>query len=159
MTLSVWRVDKAKRASTVKTGEGARIVGGRWNSPGLPVIYCSEHLSLAVLEVIVHAPDPDQRRAERVRFRISFDDSAVETILPNLLPADFGPRTDVFKTRALGDEWLRNRRSPVLQVPSVIVPTEWNFLLNPLHPEFPPITWAAPEKIDLDERLWNLGKA
>ena len=153
----IWRVDKAKHAETAKTGEGARMTGGRWTSPGYPAIYCAEHLSLAILEVLVHAPDPSQRSVRRVRFRIRLDRRLIERVTNSRFPADFSPRTPYAITRAIGDYWLQHARTPALSVPSASVPTERNYILNPQHSQFGRLSWDVPEPITLDDRLWTVG--
>jgi RES domain-containing protein len=154
--VKAWRIEKKKRIATAATGEGARIAGGRWNSVGFPVVYASEHLSLAVLEILVHAPSPNQRMVARARSEIAIADGQVEVILPRLLPAGFGPATAYAETQAIGDEWLRTKRSVALRVPSAIVPSESNVLLNPAHPDFAKIVWSSFETINLDARLWQV---
>ena len=158
MTETIWRVEKAKHAAAAKTGEGARIAGGRWTSPGHPAIYCAEHLSLAILEVLVHVPDPRQRSVARVRFRIRVDRKLVERVTDRSLPGDFSPGTPYAVTRAIGDAWLRRPHKSVLSVPSAIVPTERNYLLNPRHPRFADLSWDPFEPIALDDRLWMVGR-
>jgi len=157
VTQTFWRVEKAKYAGVAKTGEGARLAGGRWTSPGQRTIYCAEHLSLAILEVLVHAPDPTQRSG-RIRFHIRCDRRLVERLANSPLPPDFSPRTPYAVTRTLGDEWLQRGRAPVLSVPSAIVPTENNYLLNPDHPAFGHLSWDPYEAITLDDRLWTVGQ-
>jgi RES domain-containing protein len=151
---TIWRIDKARYAQTATSGDGAKATGGRWTSPGHPAIYCAEHLSLAILEVVVHAPHPSTRTVARVRFRIHLERAAVEHIDRRRLPADFSPRTPYATTREIGDKWLVDARSPALSVPSAIVSTECNYILNPLHPEFERVSWDAPKPIALDDRLW-----
>jgi RES domain-containing protein len=158
VTDTVWRIERARHAAAAKTGEGARMTGGRWTSPGLPAIYCAEHLSLAILEVLVHAPLPSQRSTTRVRFRIRLDRALVERVADAQIPPDFSPRTPYEATRPIGDEWLARAGSPALSVPSAIVPTERNYLLNPRHPRFARLRWDAPARIVLDDRLWMIGK-
>jgi RES domain-containing protein len=157
LTDTIWRIEKAKRVAMVKSGEGARIAGGRWNSAGRPVIYCAEHLSLAILEVLVHAPDPSQRLVARVRFRLRVAAALVERVPDARLPAAFSPRTPYAATQRIGDEWLKAGRTPALAVPSAIVPSERNYMLNPLHVDFSRIAWDPPERIALDNRLWMTG--
>jgi RES domain-containing protein len=154
VTDSAWRIEKARHAPNTRAGVGARLVGGRWTSPGRPAIYCAGHLSLAILEVIVHAPDPATRSAARVRFRIQFDRKLVERVPDGAVPADFSPRTPYAITRRIGDEWLRHGHAPVLSVPSAIVPLEPNYLLNPEHPKFEDLFWDGGDAITLDDRLW-----
>ena len=157
MTDVIWRIDKTKRATTAKTGDGARIAGGRWTSPGYPAIYCAEHLSLAILEVLVHAPEPSQRSVPRVCFRIRLDRALVERLPEKQIPAGFSPRTPYAVTRAVGDAWLRASRRPALSLPSAIVPTESNYILNPMHPDFDRIPWGPNQPIVVDDRFWMVG--
>jgi RES domain-containing protein len=131
--------------------------GGRWTSRGRSAIYCAEHLSLALLEVLVHISDPDERSALRVRYRLQLDDSLVEPLPEGAVPDDFSPRTPYGITQPLGDDWLERADTPALSVPSAIVPMERNYLLNPLHPRFRAIAWDSGEPIVLDERLWVAG--
>lgn len=152
--MKAWRIEKQKRAGSAKSGEGARIAGGRWNSPGLPIVYASEHLSLAVLEILVHAPDITQRQVARAVASITIPDDLTEVVLLKLLPQGFGPATPLSVTQAIGDEWLKSNRSLMLLVPSAIVTTEHNVLLNPLHPDFGRGAWSSFEPIQLDPRLW-----
>ena len=154
MTDVIWRIEKTKRAGDAKSGDGARIVGGRWTSPGYPAIYCAEHLSLAILEVLVHAPEPGQRSVPRLRFRIRLDRALVERVPEKKIPADFSPRTPHNVTRPVGDAGLQASRRPALYVPSAIVPTEHNYILNPTHADFHRIFWSEPAPIALDDRLW-----
>lgn len=154
--MNAWRIDKARRTATAKTGEGARIAGGRWNSAGLPVVYTSEHLSLAVLEILVHAPNSAARQVARGRSAIVIPDQLLEVVHRKMVPKDFGPLTPLGVTQAIGDDWLQSNRSAALVVPSAIIPLEHNILLNPLHPDFARITWSKFEVIHLDARLWTV---
>ena len=149
-----WRVEKKKWLAAAKTGEGARSAGGRWNSHGLSLIYASAHLSLAVLEILVHAPLPSQRLAPRARARISIPDTLFEEVMLRSLPAEFGPDLPYAVTQAIGDRWIREQHSAALVVPSAIVPAEHNILLNPEHPDFSKCGWGRFEDIQLDPRLW-----
>lgn len=157
MTPVLWRVEKAKYAGSARSGEGARLVGGRWTSPGHPAIYCAGHLSLAILEVLVHAPGPRQRLVPRVRIRIQVPRALVARVRPERLPPDFSPRTPYADTQPIGDEWLDRARRPILSAPSAIVPVERTYVLNPRHPDFERLLWSAAEPVALDERLWMTG--
>src|SRR5215469_7191612 len=127
-----WRIVKARHAATAFSGEGAAISGGRWNSPGIKVVYASLTQSLAVLENLVHISPPV--RFEYVRFRVEFDDSLAEKIAVTALPADWRSEPPPPSTQKVGDDWVRAGRSVILAVPSAIIPSEFNFLLNPSHP-------------------------
>jgi RES domain-containing protein len=132
---------------------GALLYGGRWNSVGQTVIYAAESYAGAMLEVLVHANLAVPPKNHRV-VRISIPDAVkVETVTPSSLP---GWNSEVLATtRAFGDRWLREMRTVILRVPSVVtVGRENNILFNPLHPQFASIQAAAPEQIHWDIRLF-----
>jgi RES domain-containing protein len=131
----VWRLALGRHREV--DGEGARLYGGRWNSPGIPVVYTATHVSLALLEQLVHV-SPERLPAALRAFAIELpDDASVETAAPSLSPSD----TEA--CRRYGDAWAVARRSAALIVPSVLVPAtldpggigtdERNVVLNPRH--------------------------
>jgi RES domain-containing protein len=123
----------SRRVHPPLDGEGARLYGGRWNSPGVAVVYAASHLSLAVLELLVHA-DPDTLPADLVSYAIDVpDDLPAERVEAGALPADWREVPDHPACRELGDAWARSARVPLLAVPSAVVPEETNWLLNPRH--------------------------
>jgi RES domain-containing protein len=134
-------------------GEGARRAGGRWNSRGVRVLYMSENRSLAVLEILVHLsgtlPDKYLLGAADIP-----DDLVIETVADQDLPDKWSTLTppEQIVTRRLGDGWAEGQRSAVLSVPSVIV-GERNYVLNPVHRDFPRIEFAEPEPFRFDLRL------
>ena len=146
-----WRIVKAKHAATAFSGDGAAKTGGRWNSRGVPVVYASTTKSLAALETLVHLNLPVPFKY--VVIRLQFDDALVEKILLNRLPADWRVEPPPPSTKAIGDAWVRERRSAVLALPSVLVPGELNYLLNPAHPAFKKISIGKPERFAFDPRL------
>ena len=140
-----WRI--CRRPFADLSGEGARILGGRWNSPGLAVVYASETAALAVLEVRVHLDlDWSLLPADYVLMTIDLDEAPIERI-------DAFPRNTV----AFGDAWLASGRSTVLSVPSAIVPESRNLLLNPAHPSAKRLSVAATRPFAFDDRLWRAG--
>jgi RES domain-containing protein len=146
-----WRIVKKRYAASAFDGEGGREHGGRWNSPGRPAVYTAGHVSLAILEIVVHA---DLRLASRYTvIPVVFDESLVETLPVSRLPAGWRAYPAPSVVVALGDEWLRSVRTPVLKVPSAVVPSEANYILNPIHPRFRDIRIGAPEGLDVDPRL------
>lgn len=151
MKVRAFRVVKKRWAKAAFDGEGARLQGGRWNSPGRPAVYCAGHVSLAILEVVVHA---DLALAPHyVVIPVDFDEALVEDLDPGRLPASWRRHPAPAAVVALGDEWLGECRSVILRVPSVVVPTEPNFILNPLHPAFREIEIGKPEVLKVDARL------
>jgi RES domain-containing protein len=149
----VWRIVKAKHAATAFSGDGAAKTGGRWNSRGVRVIYASSTKSLAALETLVHLNPP--LPFNYIAFRLQFDAALVENIPLNRLPADWRVEPPPPSTKAIGDAWLREVRSAVLALPSVVVPGELNYLLNPAHPAFKKISIGKPERFVFDPRLLN----
>src|SRR5689334_18330839 len=130
-----WRIVKEKHAKGAFSGEGARVFGGRWNSAGLPVVYCSEHLSLAALETLVHIM-PIMLRDKFRAYRIAFDESLVTTITEKKLPKGWDAQPPTMASKQVGDDWIQAGRSAVLALPSALVRLERTFLLNPDHREF-----------------------
>ena len=149
--LTAWRIVKAKHAATAFSGKGAADNGGRWNSPGVAVVYASLTQSLAVLESLVHLNPPV--RFKFVAFRLQFDDALVEKFPLKKLPADWQVEPPPPSTQQIGDAWVRAARSAILMLPSTIIPSEPNFLLNPAHPNFKKISIGKPEPFAFDPRL------
>jgi RES domain-containing protein len=146
-----WRIVKERHAVTAFSGEGAARSGGRWNPRGVAVVYVSSTRSLAALESLVHLNPPVLFRY--VAIRVQFEEILVETLAPRDLPLDWRLQPPSPSTRSLGQAWVREARTAVLAVPSVIIPGELNFLLNPAHPEFAKIRTGAPEPFAFDTRL------
>jgi len=152
VTLEAWRIVKARYAGGAFSGEGARLYGGRWNSPGVPVVYTAQHQSLAVLEVLVGLEDASVL-PRFVLFRIEFDERLVETLADADLPRDWRANPPPRATQRLGDAWAAEARSAVLNVPSAVVPAERVYLLNPRHPDFGAIAIEGPYPYAFDPRL------
>ncbi len=152
------RLSKTRYIDTAFDGMGAKYNGGRWNSLGVAVVYCSESLSLATLEVLVHLEDIETIVDLYSSVPVEFDESLVE-MLPNaLLPVDWDNPMISPNTQAYGNRWLTENRSAVLSVPSVIIPQERNYLINPAHPDFSKIRIhrEQTQRFKIDERLLKL---
>lgn len=151
-TLTAWRVYKRKLARTAFTGIGARLYGGRWNSPGTAVIYLAQSQALAALEMLVHLEAADALRHYQV-CAVTFPETLVQRVDPATLPTTWRRDPPPRKLQRLGDAWVAAAGSAILQVPSAVVPAESNFLLNPAHPDFPRVTIARPQPFRFDRRL------
>ena len=147
-----WRVVSQKYAASAFDGEGARRSGGRFNSPGTPVVYASDTLALAVLEVVVHLPTYRALR-ERIAFRLDIPDELIATLTEHDLPGDWRSTPPSRSTQTLGDAWVTRADSAVLQLPSVLLPHHTNLILNPAHPDVSQIAIGSPEPIPVDPRL------
>lgn len=150
-----WRLVKARHRATAFSGEGARIVGGRWNLPGTAVVYASDSLALAALETFVHlgAAATDIRF---VAFRILIPDAvAIETPDARSLPRRWRSEPPLAVTMEFGSRWVSAGHTACLRLPSVIIPREANLVLNPAHADFRRITIEPAEPFTFDPRLWK----
>lgn len=147
-----WRIVKEKHARSAFSGEGARIFEGRWNSAGVRVVYCSQSLALAALEILVHT-QPVMIRDKFHAFRVTWDESLMMTMELKRLPKGWNAQPPGLISRKIGDEWVKSERSVVLALPSVIVPLERTYLLNPKHPDFGKIKIRDETGFTLDSRL------
>jgi len=151
---SAWRIVRASRAQAAFTGEGAWRYGGRWNSPGVHVVYVSEHQSTAAFEVFANRV-PFILEEKYKAFHLEWPDSLTELFPVKELPPNWRVCPPPRETKDIGDRWLRERRSAVLALPSAISPADTNFLLNPEHRDFKRIRIAPPVDYDFDPRLLN----
>lgn len=150
--ITSWRIATAEYAATAFDGEGARLYGGRWNSPAVSVVYTASSAALAALELLVRIKRREPLR-KYMLFACSFDEALVERVEREKLPAGWRGHPAPAALPALGDRWIREARTAVLEVPSAIIETESNYLLNPAHPRFTQIAVADPIAFALDVRL------
>jgi RES domain-containing protein len=152
MTVTAWRIVQAMHQEDAFSGEGARLYGGRWNSKGTPVIYTSGSIALAALELLVNLPSPKLLEAF-VRIPVNFPPEFIKMISPSELPKDWRDHPISPSTREMGDQWIRENSSVVLQIPSVVIPEEFNYLLNPTHPNFTKVQIGQALGYQFDSRL------
>ena len=150
---TAYRIVKARHAGTAFSGEGARIAGGRWNLPGDAVVYASASLALAAIETFVHLGD-DALHIRFVHFRIEMPDAVAVQRCRRPPPGWRAEPLDEASMR-YGSTWRRRARTAVLEVPSAIVPSEKNYLLNPRQPEFRRIRIGRPLPFVFDPRMWK----
>jgi RES domain-containing protein len=150
--MRVWRLCRAAHADTAFSGDGARRYGGRSNSRGAPMVYCSSSLALAAIELFVHL-EPVQAPDDLVAIVATLPEGEPARIITTgELPHDWWSDPEI--TRALGDAWIRSGSSLALKVPSVPIRTEWNVLVNPLHPRMREMKVDAPEPFVFDARMF-----
>jgi RES domain-containing protein len=149
--LAVFRIVTQRRAADAFSGEGARLYGGRWNPKGVPVVYTASTRSLAMLEMLVQ-DQPLRARYVIMPARIPFN-VRIERIATAALPGDWSTPGRVDEMRAMGAQWVTRAKTAVLCVPSAVVPSECNYLLNPAHADFARISRAAAETLTTDQRL------
>lgn len=146
-----WRIVKEKHAATAFDGEGAWLYGGRWNSPGTRIVYTSSTQALAALENLVHLNPPVTFRY--VAIPIEFEETLAERFAAAGLPAEWTEEPPSPSTKQIGDQWVKEARSAVLELPSAIIQAESNYLLNPAHPDFNKVTIGKPVPFAFDPRL------
>ncbi len=139
-----------------ETGEGARLHGGRWNSPGRAVIYACETMTGAMLEKLVHTNGRMPKHQVGVTYEAPNALKAI-AVEPEAVP-DWST-ADMIASRAAGDAWLAAGESAILRVPSVVFSVERNVLLNPGHEDFAKIKVVSVEPVRWDDRLFEEPRA
>lgn len=147
-----WRLVKARYADSAFSGEGARLYGGRFNSVGTVMVYTAGSLALAQLEILVNLPT-EKLLQTYAAFRLRFDAALVETLSLDELPDSWRRNPVPQSVKNTGDRWIEAARSVVLQVPSAVVPSESNYLINPNHPGFKRVEITGPIDPLIDPRL------
>lgn len=148
----VYRISRQKFANDLN-GTGARLNGGRWNSPGNAILYTSSYRSLALLEILVHTTNgfvPDDLRLITIEMP---DNTSFQEIKHREIKEELGKRGVNAQFNGIGDKWIQSRQSLVLKVPSIILPEEFNYLINPLHKDFSKVRIESITVFDFDKRL------
>jgi RES domain-containing protein len=149
----VYRISNTAYSNDI-SGTGAKLMGGRWNSKGIPILYTSEHISLAVLEMLVNTQFKD--------YAIALDMLSIQ--LPanivineiNLKKLKKGWIEDYGYTAFIGDEFIKDKQNLLLKVPSAVITDECNYLINPLHTDFKKIKILETRSFKTDERLFTI---
>ena len=132
------------------SGDGASRYGGRWNSSGLKVLYTSQSISLTILESLVHLRS-DLIPASQHLLRIEVPDKdIIEISTVKIKP---GWEREYEYTQWIGDQFITQNQGLLLRVPSVIVPEEFNLLINPINKEFKKVKLLRSDLLRLDKRL------
>lgn len=155
MAITAVRIVKATHVASAFDGEGARVEGGRWNSPGTPVVYTSQSAALAALEMLVHL-GRGSILAAYVLIPCRFDDALVSCLDRSRLPKHWRSYPAPPELQMIGDEWVKSGTSAVLEVPSAVIETDSNYLLNPRHTDFHAIRAMDPQPFAFDLRLLKL---
>jgi RES domain-containing protein len=152
--LTLHRLTLAKYAGTALSGIGGLHAAGRWHRAGHPVVYASESTALAVLEVLAGTRDRTVLRdASYVRLTVDVPAEGIVRLSGAELPPDWQAWPHGESAQELGSRWLASRASLGLSVPSTLIPTERNVLLNPLHPDWGRVEASGPEAFVFDARL------
>lgn len=153
MSVTAWRIVKQKKPPRKAfDGEGARLYGGRWNSPGTAMVYTAGSQALAALEMLVHLDNADLM-GKYVFFEVTMEDALIRELAEADLPRNWRFDPAPTKLRRMGDAWVDSAVSVALCVPSVVIPAERNFLLNPKHPDFVKVKIGKPLPFRYDAPL------
>lgn len=147
-----FRIVKERHVLTAFSGDGARVYGGRWNRPGVPMVYAAQTRALAALEALAHFAGAE-RRIAFVTFEIEVPDPLVMRLAPEDLPAGWRSEEPPASTQDLGSEWQLRGDSVALRMPSALIPQEYCLLLNPEHPATRKVMVRYPEAFRFDGRL------
>ena len=148
-----WRIYRHAFAAGAATGEGARLYGGRWNSPGISVVYAATSLALAAVETFVNL-DPNLLPNDLESIEGEIPD---EPEIPRVDETTLPPKWYVTRTeplRKIGDRWTSQGKSVALLVPSAAIRGEWNILLNPGHPDYRKMKFKKPVPFEFDPRMF-----
>jgi RES domain-containing protein len=148
--IKAFRICKTKYAKSAFDGEGAFRYGGRWNSRGSRVVYASSSLSLAVLEMLVQLGEEELLEAYSY-FELEFDRRLVAKL--GRLPRNWQGSPAPVSAQKIGDAWVKAGDYAILLVPSAVIPTESNYLINSAHKDFIKIRIGKPRKFAFDKRL------
>ena len=151
--MRVYRLTASRYADAAFSGEGARRVGGRWTPVGYPVVHTSNSIALAVLETLVHV-DASVMPVHRVIAVDVPESIPVTTITVADLPNDWRRTPPPSRLRELGKAWLDAGEVALMRVPSVIVPEEPNYLINPRHADFSRLAIHPPAPFEIDRRFF-----
>ncbi len=151
--MTVFRIAKSKLRAGDLSGTGAFKVGGRWNNPGVFALYTSENQALAMLELLVHIEE-SELPPDLYIITLEIDERApILELRDDKLPADWRlPDNIVLKNT--GARLLNNKQYIGFRVRSAVMPDEYNFVLNPLYPDFNKLVRITRvDRLEVDQRL------
>ena len=154
-----WRIIQESQRIEAFTGEGSRLYGGRWNHKGTPVIYLGGSLALASLEVFVHISSNMPFNQKYLSFSAIIPENVdIKKLELKSLPPNWREFPAPHATKDIGTHWTERGETVLLQVPSVLIPEEVNYILNPSHADFRKIIFSDPKPFYFDSRMWKPGK-
>ncbi|UZO81737.1 RES family NAD+ phosphorylase [Aquimarina sp. ERC-38] len=151
----VYRIERTKYLETALTGIGAASSGGfRWNSKNTFMVYTSESRALSLLEVTMHLDTSEDLPSDRNYLTIEIPDTvSIAEIKLEDLPENWDAKPPGLGTKFIGDDFILYKKAAVLKVPSCIVPSEYNYLINPNHSESGNIKILETQALQFDQRL------
>jgi RES domain-containing protein len=151
--MELYRITQQEFAEDL-SGNGARLFGGRWNSEGFFALYTSSSRSLALLETLAHTPAKMLEVKVYHLITLAVPDNLVtqKVAVRNLQDGWDAPDTRPF-TKKIGDAFLTEKKYLMMQVPSVMMPEEMNYVINPMHTDMKQVKLVNKRRIDFDKRV------
>jgi RES domain-containing protein len=153
--IRVYRILRKPYSKLPFDGEGAYRFGGRWSSPGTGIAYAAEHLSLAMIEYFVHIEIRRPPRDLVVATADIPDGVSRRALTSERLPKNWRRVPAPPNLATIGDSFASERTTAILIVPSALVPSEFNWLINPLHADFAKIRIQAVQPFEYDARFFD----
>lgn len=150
--MRVFRISAARWIRDL-SGEGARLYGGRWNRKGTPALYTAGNRALAAVEYLVHMDFPRVPKDTAIAALELPEGCAVEAVGIEALPPDWPTYPGPIELQDIGTRWLKGGASLALRVPSAVVRGEFNYVLNPVHPDMARVRLLDVEDFLYDPRL------
>jgi RES domain-containing protein len=153
--MKVFRIEREKYLQTTLQGKGAALAEGfRWNSLNTHLVYSADSRSLATLEIFVHLDLREDLPNDRFYVEIDIpDDIEILQLDVAQLPVNWDAKPPALETQYIGDDFVSQKSAAVLKVPSSIVSSEFNYLINPNHPDSARITVISTQKLAFDKRM------
>jgi RES domain-containing protein len=153
--MKVYRIEREKYLDTTLQGVGAALTEGyRWNSLNTYLVYTAESRALATLEVSVHLDFLEDLPTDRFYVEIEIpDDIEILELSIDQLPENWDSKPPILETQFIGDDFVSQKNAAVLKVPSAIVPPEYNYLINPNHPDSVKIEVISLQRLQFDNRF------
>lgn len=152
--MKVYRITRNRYEKSVLSGEGGRKVASRWNYKGDAVTYTSVTRALSLLEMLVHMDMEDIRKMDLVICEINIPDSVkIQNIPSKSLPEGWNKTPFAQGSQVYWKSFIQKKKSAVLRVPSIIIPEEWNYLIDPTHPDAKKIKVSSCSPLTLDSRF------
>lgn len=135
------------------SGNGAKMYGGRWNNKGVPVLYTSSTRALAALEILVHISTNNVQPIDFSILSIFLPENSIDEIPITALKTEIDKNGLNSNFKFIGDNWIKSNSSLLLKVPSIVIPEEYNYLVNPLHKNFNKVKIVENKLFRFDNRL------
>ena len=150
--MRIFRLCRRPFSRSPLDGRGGLFASGRWHTPRRLVCYASDSLALASLEILVHC-EPDLVPSDLVAVEVNVPSGVTVEELDAALPRSWRRYPAPASLQRLGNAWLDRGSACVLRVPSALVPSESNFLINPVHPDIRKLRILRKAPFQFDPRL------